>query len=115
AVGHLSAAAAGELGLDAQCVVAAGLVDAYAGAVGVLGRFAGDSDTLERQLALIGGTSSCIVAFSRDMKPGFGMWGPYFEAALPGNWLVEGGQSATGALLDHVVRSHGAVGEPDAD
>ena len=31
---------------------------------------------------------------------------------LPGVWLNEGGQSATGALLDHVIRWHGAGGEP---
>ena len=41
--------------------------------------------------------------------------GPYFEAAFAGSWLIEGGQSATGALLDHVVRSHSAGGEPDAE
>src|SRR5690606_9116440 len=28
--------------------------------------------------------------------------------------MIEGGQSATGALLDHVIRWHGAGGEPDA-
>lgn len=107
AVGRLSASAAEELGLDTACQVAPGLIDAYAGALGVLGGFADAPAKLERQLALIGGTSSCIVAFSKDMKPGFGMWGPYFEAVLPGLWLIEGGQSATGALLDHIVRLHG--------
>lgn len=106
-VGRLTARSAAELGLDIECRVAPGLIDAYAGALGVLGGFAGDPAKLERQLALIAGTSSCIVAFSRKMKPGFGMWGPYFEAVLPGLWLVEGGQSATGALLDHIVRLHG--------
>ena len=114
AVGHLTPEAAADLGLDTGCVVAAGLIDAYAGTFGVLAPFAGEPDKLERQLALIGGTSSCIVAFSREKKFGFGMWGPYYEAVLPGWWLVEGGQSATGALLDHVVRSHGAGGEPTA-
>ena len=113
--GHLTAAAAAELGLHEKCQVATGLIDAYAGAIGVLGEFVGAPDKLERQLALIAGTSSCIVAFSKDMKPGFGMWGPYFEAVFPDSWLVEGGQSATGALLDHVVRSHSAGGEPDAE
>jgi FGGY-family pentulose kinase len=114
-VGHLTAAAAAELGLAENCRVATGLIDAYAGAIGVLGGFAGEPEKLERQLALIAGTSSCIVAFSQEMKPGFGMWGPYFEAAFPDSWLIEGGQSATGALLDHVVRSHSAGGEPDAE
>lgn len=114
-VGTLTAAAAMELGLDEECRVATGLIDAYAGAIGVLGGFAGDTGTLERRLALIAGTSSCIVAFSPEMKPGFGLWGPYFEAGFAGAWLVEGGQSATGALLDHVVRSHSAGGEPNPD
>ncbi|QRM56478.1 FGGY-family carbohydrate kinase [Sinorhizobium sp. BG8] len=111
-VGLLSMQAAQELGLDVECAVGTGLIDAYAGALGVLGAFAGKPAVLERQLALIGGTSSCIVAFSQEKKFGFGMWGPYFEAVLPGWWLVEGGQSATGALLDHIVRSHSAGGDP---
>ncbi len=115
AVGNLTALAAAELGLDTECRVAPGLIDAYAGALGVLGGFAGDPAKLERQLALIAGTSSCIVAFSKEMKPGFGMWGPYFEVVLPGYWLIEGGQSATGALLDHVVRLHGGGLQPTAE
>ncbi len=113
-VGRLTEEAAQALGLDTDCVVAAGLIDAYAGTLGVLGPFAGEPEKLERQLALIGGTSSCIVAFSREQRFGFGMWGPYYEAVLPGWWLVEGGQSATGALLDHLLRTHGAVDEPTA-
>jgi len=35
-----------------------------------------------------------------------GVWGPYFSAMVPGLWLTEGGQSATGALIDHVIQSH---------
>ena len=35
-----------------------------------------------------------------------GVWGPFWSAVLPGSWLMEGGQSSTGGLLDHVISSH---------
>lgn len=35
-----------------------------------------------------------------------GVWGPYYSSMVPGLWLSEGGQSATGALIDHVVQTH---------
>jgi FGGY-family pentulose kinase len=35
-----------------------------------------------------------------------GIWGPYHSAMVPGLWLTEGGQSATGALIDHIIDSH---------
>lgn len=37
-----------------------------------------------------------------------GIWGPYKDALLPGFYLHEGGQSATGYLLDHIVKTHPA-------
>jgi Ribulose kinase len=55
------------------------------------------------------------MALSAEDRPTAGVWGPYFGAVLPGVWLNEGGQSATGALLDHVIRWHGAGGEPSAE
>jgi FGGY-family pentulose kinase len=112
-VGTLSPSAATDLGLNAHCVVAAGQIDAYAGALGALGAVAGQPD-IARNLALIGGTSSCLVALSRQPLPGLSLWGPYYEALLAGHWLIEGSQSATGALLDHLVRMHAAGGEPTA-
>ncbi|CDN55485.1 FGGY carbohydrate kinase domain-containing protein [Neorhizobium galegae bv. officinalis bv. officinalis str. HAMBI 1141] len=117
-LGNLSRQAAEELGLDSLVQVAPGMIDAYAGAFGVLGGVSGgasEGSKLETSVALIGGTSSCIVAFTRDSKPGRSLWGPYYEAILPGHWLVEGGQSAAGALLDHIVMMHAAGGEPTAD
>jgi ribulose kinase len=36
------------------------------------------------------------------------VWGPYREVLIPGYWIAEGGQSATGALLHHVLTSHAA-------
>ncbi len=40
-----------------------------------------------------------------SQKPLFipGIWGPYYSAMIPDMWLTEGGQSATGSLVDHIV------------
>lgn len=105
AAGHLSAAAAEELGLPTDVVVATGLIDAHAGALGMLG------SQPETSLAVIAGTSTCHIAFSS--QPCFvpGVWGPYWGAVLPDGWINEGGQSAVGALLDHVIRNHAAHDE----
>ncbi|MGY5800308.1 FGGY-family carbohydrate kinase [Rhizobium sp. LEGMi12c] len=113
-IGTLTAEAAEALGLDRNCHVGAGMIDAYAGALGALAAHAGDADMLEHQLALIAGTSSCVVSFARERKRSTGMWGPYYEAVFPGMWLAEAGQSATGALLDHIVSMHAAGGPPTA-
>jgi FGGY-family pentulose kinase len=103
-LGTLTPAAAAELGLTPATRVAAGLIDAHAGALGVLGHLAGDRALLERHLALIAGTSTCLMALAPAPRPMPGIWGPYPDAILPGLWLIEGGQSASGALLDHVCR-----------
>jgi FGGY-family pentulose kinase len=66
---------------------------------------------MNETLALIGGTSSCHMAVSEEPRFIPGVWGPYFGAMIPGMWLNEGGQSATGALIDHVISDHGAYAE----
>ncbi|HBQ18864.1 MAG TPA: ribulokinase [Myxococcales bacterium] len=109
--GGLTEAAAKELGLRAGTPVGVAIIDAHAGGLGLLGaRGEGepplDAAALETRLALIGGTSSCHMAVSREAKHIPGIWGPYFSAMVPGLWLTEGGQSATGALIDHVIESH---------
>lgn len=112
AIGTVTPAAAGELGLSPSCLVSPGVIDAFAGSLGVIGAHA--SEAADRHLALIAGTSSCVMAFAGDARMVPGIWGPYFGTALPGLWQSEGGQSATGALLDHIIRLHGRGGEPDA-
>jgi FGGY-family pentulose kinase len=113
-LGPLTGEAADALGLTIACRVGAGLIDAHAGALGVLGAYASNVQSLDRHLALIAGTSSCIMALSAEALPTHGVWGPYYGAVLPECWLNEAGQSATGALLDHIIRWHGAGGAPDA-
>ncbi len=108
--GQLTEQSAAELGLAARTPVAVSIIDAHAGGLGLLGtpvdgRAPGE-DELETRLALIGGTSSCHMAVSKEPRFIPGIWGPYFSAMVPGFWLTEGGQSATGALIDHVVHSH---------
>lgn len=111
-LGPLTPDAAARLGLSSRCLVGVGLVDAHAGALGALAEFANDAPRIHRHLALIAGTSSCVMAISRDPMPMKGAWGPYYNAVVPGTWLNEAGQSATGALLDHVLRVHAAGGPP---
>ncbi|RFB76304.1 FGGY-family carbohydrate kinase [Methylovirgula sp. 4M-Z18] len=113
-LGTLTAEAAQTLGLTRECRVGVGLIDAHAGMLGVLGGL-NASGTMERHLGLIAGTSSCVMALSQYPIHTPGIWGPYYGAVLPDCWLNEGGQSATGALLDHIIRSHGAGLEPTAE
>jgi FGGY-family pentulose kinase len=109
--GRLTPAAARHLGLHEGVAVGVGIIDAHAGGVGVLGAvWEGEDGTplekLEAALALIGGTSSCHMAVSREPKFINGVWGPYFGAMVPLLWLTEGGQSATGGLIDTVINDN---------
>jgi FGGY-family pentulose kinase len=115
----LTPEAAQELGLEPGVAVGVSIIDAHAGGLGLLGAtIKGEAPTpkaLNQRLALIGGTSSCHMAVSP--KPRFiaGIWGPYFSAMIPDLWLTEGGQSATGALIDHVIFSHAAAAPLQAE
>ena len=103
-IGRLTEDAASGLGLTRSCNVGAGLIDAHAGALGLLG--AHDGASFNRRLAMIAGTSTCHMALSREPRFVPGIWGPYQGVVLPGFWLNEGGQSATGELLDHILDWH---------
>jgi D-ribulokinase len=112
----LTGRAASELGLVEGTPVGAALIDAHAGGVGTIGGRAagGDSTDLCNRLAYIMGTSACIMATT--VEPCFvpGVWGPYRSGMVPGFWLNEGGQSAAGAAIDHLILSHPAHAEAAA-
>jgi len=110
AAGRLSPQAQAQLGLGQDCVVSCGLVDGYAGAIGV---FCGANlGSLDRKAALVAGTSTCVVTFAAHEFNHPGCWGGFRDAGLPGLWLMEAGQSASGALLDHIIRTHPEGGAP---
>jgi len=105
--------AAREFGLIAGTPVGASLIDAHAGGVGTIGgsRAGGEAVDVRRRLAYIMGTSACIMATTSEPRFVPGVWGPYYSGMIPGFWLNEGGQSAAGAAIDHLVRSHPAYHE----
>ncbi|XP_074953563.1 FGGY carbohydrate kinase domain-containing protein isoform X5 [Phalacrocorax aristotelis] len=70
-----------------------------------------ENQPITSRVAMICGTSSCHMGVSETPIFVPGVWGPYFSAMVPGLWLNEGGQSATGKLIDHVVRGHVAFPE----
>ncbi len=111
----LTKEAAKDLGLPEGTAVGVSIIDAHAGGIGMIGAtlegVSPDAKTLDQRLALIGGTSSCHMAASTDARYIQGIWGPYFSAMIPGMWLTEGGQSATGALIDFVINNHGATAQ----
>ncbi len=112
AIGTLSPEAAAALGLPAGIPVGASAIDAHAGGIGTIGAAvrgeAPDPDALFRRLALVGGTSSCHMTVSAAPRYVPGVWGPYYAAMVPGLWLNEGGQSAVGSLIDHIITTHAA-------
>lgn len=100
------------------------MIDAYAGWIGTvgakvrLGSNQKDSDSEKNdisqaftRLAAVAGTSTCHLAMSP--RPIFvkGVWGPYRDVLIHDHWMAEGGQSATGELLKHVIETHPAYQE----
>lgn len=106
--GGLSAEAAQALQLRPGIAVAAGLIDAHAGGVGTVAARGGAEDAAAC-MAYVFGTSSCTMTSNAQAVFVPGVWGPYYNAMAPGMWLNEGGQSAAGAAIDHLLRLHPAT------
>ncbi|CAB3982997.1 FGGY carbohydrate kinase domain-containing isoform X1 [Paramuricea clavata] len=110
----LSKQAAHDLDLPTGLPVAASIIDAHAGGLGVIGAAIKEDlscESITSRLAIISGTSSCHMAISEQPLFVSGVWGPYYSAMVPDFWLNEGGQSATGKLIDHVLETHPAWSE----
>lgn len=122
--GHLCDKAAAELGLPAGIAIGSGVIDAYAGWIGTVGAKVNfgagkpgtdapkpDVSEAFSRLAAVAGTSTCHLAMSPDPVFVPGVWGPYRDTILPGYWMAEGGQSATGELLKYVIETHPAFNQ----
>jgi D-ribulokinase len=109
----LTKSAARDFGLLEGTPVCASLIDAHAGGVGTIGGRGQPGETVDvcRRLAYIMGTSACIMATTPEPCFVPGVWGPYYSGMVPEFWLNEGGQSAAGAAIDHLIRSHPAYDE----
>ncbi|GLA06140.1 hypothetical protein AnigIFM60653_006663 [Aspergillus niger] len=123
-VGTLCEKAASELGLAPGIAIGSGVIDAYAGWIGTVGAKVDlESEQLSSdiakndkaqafsRLAAVAGTSTCHLAMSPDPIFVPGVWGPYRDTIQPGYWMAEGGQSATGELLKHVIETHPAFNQ----
>ena len=104
--------------------VGSGVIDAYAGWIGTVGAkvqldpesvdeaaAANDVSQAFTRLAAVAGTSTCHLAMSREPVFVDGVWGPYRDVLIPGFWMAEGGQSATGELMKHMLETHPAYGD----
>lgn len=122
--GYLCERAAADLGLPAGIAVGSGVIDAYAGWIGTVGAKVNlSSDHLDTsaasndqsqafsRLAAVAGTSTCHLVMSKDPIFVPGVWGPYRDSIIPDYWMAEGGQSATGELLKHVLETHPAYNQ----
>jgi FGGY-family pentulose kinase len=120
-VGVLSEKAAQDMGLLPGIAVGSGVIDAYAGWIGTVGaKVKLSDDELDTthpkddvsqaftRLAAVAGTSTCHLAMSEKAVFVKGVWGPYRDVLIPDYWMAEGGQSATGELLKHVIETHPA-------
>lgn len=104
--------------------VGSGVIDAYAGWIGTVGAKVeltedelntdvpkNDLSQAFTRLAAVAGTSTCHLAMSKNPVFVPGVWGPYRDVLLPEFWMAEGGQSATGELLRHMLDIHPAYNE----
>ena len=113
AVGRgLTRAAAVELGLVPGTPVGASLIDAHAGGMGSLGGALERGDA--RSPRLHHGNLGLHHGDDRGAALRAGDLGPLLSGMVPGLWLNEGGQSAAGAGIDYLVRSHPAHAEATA-
>jgi ribulose kinase len=97
-IGPLCAHAASHLGLSRDTLVAQGGIDAHVAMLSAGTTGAGE-------LLFIGGTSVVQLMHTPQRIDVPGIWGPYPNALLDGQWLMEGGQVSAGSILHWLAHS----------
>jgi FGGY-family pentulose kinase len=106
--GELTRTAAAELGLKHCTPVAQGGIDAYAGMFGL-------GVVKPGRMALVMGTSTCQMALCDKGLFDSHVWGPYPDALIEGTWILEGGQTATGAIATWLADNFGYCEQLEAE
>lgn len=103
-VGNLTAQAAEALGLTTQTKLVQGGADALIGMIG-LGVYQ------PGQLCMITGSSHLQFGVTEQSFNAKGMWGAYPDIVYPDRFIIEGGQTSTGSIINWLKRFVG--GEMD--
>jgi ribulose kinase len=104
-VGNLSATAAAELGLTTRTKLVQGGADALIGMIGL-------GVAKPGQLALITVSSHLQFGVTDSPLHAQGVWGSYADILYPERYIVEGGQTSTGSIINWFRR---LVGQIDLD
>lgn len=101
-VGTLTSRAAAELGLPQSVKVVQGGADALIGMIGL-------GVAQPGQLALITGSSHLQFGVTSAPLHAPGVWGAYPDIVYPDRWIVEGGQTSTGSIVNWLRRFTGGT------
>ena len=101
-IGTLSGPAAEALGLPRSVKVVQGGVDALIGMVGL-------GVSRPGQLALITGSSHLQFGVTGEPLSAPGVWGAYADILYPDRYIVEGGQTSTGSIINWLGRLTGGL------
>ena len=101
-IGTLTPEAAGHLGVPESVKVVQGGADAFIGMIGL-------GVTRPGQLALITGSSHLQFGVSDRESHVRGLWGTYRDAVYPGRYILEGGQTSTGSIVNWLRRLVGGT------
>lgn len=83
--------------INPEMKVVQGGIDAHIGMLGL-------GVAKPGKLAMIMGTSFVQLAFSENKLNLAGIWGPYNNAIVPDQWLLEGGQISAGSIIKWFMR-----------